>query len=203
MVCSTLLGFNLTAMAADSLACAGEQDVKVVNLAKNISPESIQEIVNDVSATLVHTDGSVVQLETTITIEDVTQTPLRMLEAPSANTYQVRATSKVESDSDNKNDEGVSASIHLSMRWTDVPGPQNILESLWGSVDLSKGRIESSRVQYGDALRGGRTTKNLGTQTSFSLNLNSLETSPTAVYQVYFVGASFYLNVSVTPSIWD
>lgn len=203
MTMTICVNLGITALAT-SETVESEENIKVVNYSETISEQEIQEIVDDVKASLVYEDGTIVPIETTITIKDVETITSTLRSSDSSNTYAVTANSKVESDADSKNNEGVSASIYLGLVWQDVLGPNNILESVSGYVNVTKGTIESSTVKYGAAGEAGSwTTLELGKQTSFAKSVNMEAYIPHATYTVYFEGATFYLNVSVTPTIFD
>lgn len=199
-ICANL---GITALATNETVDA-EENVKVVNYSETISEQEIQEIVNDVNASLAYEDGTIVPVETTITIKDVETSVGKLRNSDSLNTYAVAASSKIESDADSKNNEGVSASIYLELVWQDVLGPNNIFETVSGYVDITQGTINTSYVSYGGVGDAGSWRElDLGNQTSFSKNVNIVANTPSASYHVIFKGAVFELNVSVTPSIFD
>lgn len=178
-------------------------EVKIVNNSENITDDAISELVRDVNTSFVCNDGTIIPTDTTITINDIS--PLS-IQSNNSKKYQidVKSNIKVEADSDNKNNEGVTASIHIKLYWDDVLGPENIFHSVEGHVDITQGTIKDSTVTYG-ALGVPATinTLNLGTKTSFKQNVNIIAQTPTANYVVYFKDAVFQLNVSVTPSVMD
>lgn len=82
-------------------------------------------------------------------VEDITS---NTKSKTSAQEYQVSIRSKIEFDADSKNNEGVSASIYIVIRWIDNPFGNNVFESIEGNVDIDKGPISSSKVVYCDML---------------------------------------------------
>lgn len=203
---SAILAMALCVGATGTALAATPENtnVQVINRSSKISQQAINELVNDVSASLTYKDGTTVPVETTVVVEDVDSYVAKARGFNENNTYRVTAETKVESDSDNKNDEGVNASVNISLYWQDRLGVNNYFESVEGGISLIKGSIRSSTLHYG-GLESGYTmyTKNLGTKKSFDVNVGMYVLTPTASYHVQFDNAIFELNVSVTPSVLD
>lgn len=187
-----------------SAATPKNANVQVINRSSTISERALDELANDISASLTYEDGTSVPVETTVIVEDVDRQMAKESGFDVSNTYRVTAETKVESDSDNKNNEGVNASVHISLYWEDRLGPNNYFKSVEGGINLIQGTISSSQLRYGDATRMILDTiKNLGTKRSFNVYVNEEVYAPHAIYYVYFEGAIFHLDVSVTPTIFD
>lgn len=194
-----------TALAATPVECYNEnENVQVINRSSSISEQALDELANDISASLTYDDGTSVPVATTVIVEDVDRQTAKENRLNASNTYRVTAETKVESDSDNKNNEGVNASVHISLYWEDRLGPNNYFKSVNGGINLIQGTISKSILRYGDLNRTiNDTVMNLGAKRSFNVSVNKEVFAPHASYHVFFDGAIFELNVSVTPSIFD
>lgn len=206
---STVLAFSMcisignTVFASNAKSFTQNPNIKVINNSKQISDQSIEELVSDVNASLIYDNGTIVPIGFDITIDDI-KASTKSKNSVDGNTYRVALRSKVEAGAGDKNNEGVTATIYLALTWTDVTGPENILESIEGNVDVTEGTIKSSSVSYANKGFANTTkTTNLGTKTSFSKNINAIIFSPTSTYKVLFENAKWALSVKVSPSIFD
>lgn len=130
---------------------AESSEITIMNFSKSISSEELQEIVHGTDACMVFEDGTVVPVAYVVTIEDVA-TPRNMAE--SQNTYKVTVSADVSEDKMD-NDAGVmngnvTASATLELLWTDVPGVNNVIKRIKGTLTLHKGTVEVATVRYGD-----------------------------------------------------
>lgn len=194
-------GLSTVGFASTTQNYSDNPNVRVVNHSTQISEQALQELVNDINVSMEYDDGSVIPVNSVITVEDITS---NNKSKTGAQEYQVSVRSKIESDADSKNNEGVSASIYLELRWIDNPFGNNVFESIEGNVDIDKGTISSSKVVYCDMLTAAANKNlNLGTKTSFYKYLGYEAFQPHASYHVKFVDATWELNVSVTPTFVD
>lgn len=204
--------FTITALAVamclslgtTSFASAPEAvqnpNVRVINQSEHISAQEIQKLSDSVSASFVKEDGTVIPVETEITIEDVATNA-----RSAGNTYRasVRANSKVSSGSNDKNSQGVTASAYAAITWTDVPGIYNNLDYIEGNVDITKGVMSSSKAEYGDSKHWmDKMTYPIGKKTSFSKSVDLQVATPYLVYTVFFKDAG-YLEVKAKASVFD
>lgn len=139
-----------------------------------------------------------IPLDAEIIIEDV-DTNSRS----AGNTYRaaVRAQSKVVSNSNDKNSEGVTASIYAAITWTDNLGLLNSLDYIEGNVDITEGEMTTSAAEYGDGNHWNKSKKyTIGKKTSFSKTPGMQAFKPQLYYTAYFKDAG-YLKVKVTPSL--
>ena len=214
MIGSVLL--SSSTMWAQEKEVAFEEKVKVINLTENITDECIDEITDSVSASLVYQDGTMVPTDMVITIEDISNTNSRNISNLIEKRYQVTVEAsvsevtdeanarKIVNDSAYKNGD-VVASATLQIIWTDVFGPENILNEVSGTLEVVSGTVKSGTVKYGDGFYSavGWTEKNVGSRKSFTYNPNETAFIPTADYWVYFKDELFGLHLSVSSSLFQ
>lgn len=179
------------------------KDIKIINYSNSISNEEICQIKNAVNAALVYEDGREIPLETTIVIEDI-ETFDDKARGVGNNTYQVTATTKVESNSADLNSDGITATMTMRMIWQDVAGVNNILVSIEGWITVYNGSVKSVIAEYGDYYLQNRTQiLNYGVCSSFYSDINYQTLAPFAECNVRFVNSDYVLYVMVAPSIFD
>ena len=201
LIASLCLGLNTKVYAAETYPNITTSTI--VNDSNTINDEVIAELLQDIDAVLIYEDGSIVPLETEVVIEDISTN--RFSRSNEGNTYSVRSTTKIDTKSADKNSEGVTASITMQLKWTDVPGIDNILESITGIISLEKGTIKETKVQYGNAYEMARAQSQIfyGNIYGFYKDIDLVTFAPWASCQIKFEDADYVLYVSVSSSVFD
>lgn len=193
-----------------------EDRIKVINLAENITDDCIDEITDSINAGLMYQDGTIVPVDTVITIEDISDSKARGISNTNENSYKVTVEAsvsendnmptsrKIVSDSGDKNG-SVEASATLQMIWTDVLGPNNILDQVSGTLTVKKGTVTLGIVKYGEGYRSAIAWKSrdVGAASSFEFNPNETYLDPAACYEIEFQEDFFSLYLTVHSSIFQ
>lgn len=220
LACITLFGTSVTAFAADESTNSNE-NIEVVNLSQNIDASEIEEIKDSVVSNIVYEDGTEVPMATVVTIEDAAVSSNARSYSSSNNSYKVTVTGtadttqdtssasnnsrKIVSDSADRNNKDVVASISLQMIWTDVPDDaNNILNEVSVSRTVTSGTVSKATVSYWDpwALEN-KVSKNITKKTSYSCSPNIYAIDPSASYGVKFEENVVQLYVSVSASVFQ
>lgn len=221
LACITIFGTSVTAFAADESVVTNE-NIEIVNLSQNIDASDIEEIKDSVVSNIVYEDGTEVPMSTVVTIEDASvSSNARSYSFNDNDSYKVTVTAtadttqdtssassnsrKIDSDSADKNSEGVVASVSLQLIWTDLSGTSNRLDKVSGTFTLKEGTVKKATLSYGDGYRSSIlwTTKNVTNKTSFSYSPRISAVDPSASYSATFKDASFTLYVGVSASVFQ
>lgn len=220
LACITIFGTSVTAFAADKSVDTNE-NIEIVNLSQNIDKSEIEEIKDSVVSNIVYEDGTEVPMATVVTIEDAAVSSNARSYSSSNNSYKVTVTGtadttqdtssasnnsrKIVSDSADRNNKKVVASISLQMIWTDVPGDvNNILNKVSVSRTVTSGTVSKATVSYWDQWDpANEVSKNITKKTSYSCSPNMCAIDPSASYGVHFEESIVQLYVSVSASIFQ
>lgn len=210
-----MMATNVTIFATEQTSVR-EGKLDVVNLSDNISTETIEEITSAVGVFLLYDDGSVVEVDSTVIIEDEPILNSRSIDGDSKHSYRVTVSAsvseqvstsnarKIVSDSSDKNGV-VVASITLRMKWTDNFGLENVIDEVSGTLTVDKGTVSSGTVSYGNGANSaaGWTKKSVGASSSFCYKPNMIVADPSADYIVKFKESDVALGASVSSSIFQ
>ena len=187
--------------------------VQVKDHSGTLSLGQIEKLENCVSANIGNEDGTVTPLDVIVEVDEVTPINTRFsLEEGKTYIMTVSASSdKTITDSGSVNwSEGVKATANLKMVWTDVKGTKNIIKTVTGTMTLTKGHIQNSKLHWGDdpqRLKDVNSVSGAVTKLTYSPNFESqsLFGTVTARYQTWFTetGNLRPLTVTVTPTIFD
>lgn len=146
----------LDTSALDTSVVAPQSDMVVVNLSGSITSQEVQKIVDSTIVGLKKDDGTIVPVESVLTIEDVPVFTYANRIAQNENAYRVTVSATIEGDekfvskSDDNNSDYVTASALLQMIWIDGPGLQNAIKEVSGSLRVEKGTVTSATVRWGE-----------------------------------------------------
>ena len=203
---SMVLAFGMVAsMSATAFAAAQtmgqtSSKIEVVRLSDNISEQVITEITDGVECSLMYDDGTIVPIHSVVTIEEI-NTGSKSL----ADTYAVTLSSKIDSDSADKNSSNTTASATLKLVWTDGKGINNTIDEVSGTLDVVKGKVHSGTVRYGDGWASAISwdKKDVGNKSSFSYSPNYGVPDPTADYSIAFKDELFSMSMSVSANVFQ
>lgn len=209
------LSLNGPALALDD-SIVTDSDITVINLSERITPQELQEIASCVTAQITKEDGTVVPVEATITVEDLSvedsvYSTYSKMSSIEGNSYKitlnaVASEDKIDTDSGAQNGTGYNVAATLQLIWTDVFGVDNIIKEVSGTLTILKGTVdEDSFVEWGDAWEGALrwTSRKVGTKPSFAYYPNETAIAPAAAYTVYIEDALVNLCLSVRSSIFQ
>lgn len=189
---------------ADDVAPSG--NVTLVNLSENIEESTLQEIKESAKAGITLDDGTVIPIDSVVTVKDVVpDSRTRSSDASGENSYMVTVVAEY-------NDETISRAIlaagfddggtisdkggfgglfpanytaTLNMTWTDKLGTGNVLDKITGTLKITKGSFDYSLVTYGDYSKStGQKTYNPGSKASWSISPAMKAYQPYAEYNV-------------------
>ena len=157
LILAILSSINLSAYAVAQPSQTNDATVTVVNLSDSITTHEIDEIVSSTHACIKQKDGTVIPIESVVTIEDISEPSYYSNNTPDQKSYKVTVNAtasdgvdKIVSNSGNKNNENVNATATLTLVWTDGPGLENVIKEVSGTIRVDKGRITSSYVDWGN-----------------------------------------------------
>lgn len=167
------LSLSTPAMALDEPSVDSTPSVKVVNLSEDITAQELQKIVSSTCAYTMQDDGTIIPIDSVITIEDASleYCAERTLSAQKAYKVTLSATAsneKIVVDSGSKNTSDIQASATLEMIWIDNFGLNNNIKSVSGSIHVIKGKVSEAVVQWGDGwVAGGYEKRDVTNKTSY------------------------------------
>lgn len=199
-----LLAAMMVSMMGTTAFAAGlgteevEAKIEVIALSEDISEATLNEISNSVYAGIVYPDGTTVPIDSVLTVEKLPSTLRSQVDS-----YAVTLSSKIVSDSADKNTSHTNASATLKLKWTDGPYLNNSIDEVSGTLDVEKGKVTSGEVRYGDgwtsALRW--ICKDVGSKSSFTYYPNLTAADPTADYSIGFENEIVTLSLTVSANI--
>lgn len=201
----------LDTSALDTSVVAPQSDMVVVNLSGSITSQEVQKIVDSTIVGLKKDDGTIVPVESVLTIEDVPVFTYANRMAQNENAYRVTVSATIEGDekfvskSDDNNSDYVTASALLQMIWIDGPGLQNAIKEVSGSLRVEKGTVTSATVRWGEGTQAASNweRRDVIGRSSFSYTANYQAIAPKADYQVEFKNSSWPLYMCVASSIFQ
>lgn len=204
-LCST------SASALDTSAAVPQPNVTVVNLSENATAQKVQEIVDSTMVGFKRDDGSIIPVESVITIDDVSVPTYAGRMTQDENVYQVTVSAIVDgeqkrvSDSDKKNNDNVVASATLKMVWIDGPGLQNAIRDISGTLSVTKGTVTSAVVRWGEGTQSALQweSRDVTGKAAFGYLVEYQAISPKADYTIDFKGESWPLYMCVASSIFQ
>ncbi|MDR2953460.1 MAG: hypothetical protein LBV43_00060 [Prevotella sp.] len=208
---SAILAMAMVAtMGASAFAedAVPSSEVTIETLTENISQEIVTDIKESVSSGLRYADGTVVPVDSFVTIEEapVMRARSQGIDDPQTYLVTVRAgVKKTDSDTEDRNSGSKSASIYLQLTWTDNAGTGNVLNSLSTRLTNSGFKVTSGTLKYGDGSRSAATwtTKNIGSTSSYSISPNLTTYDPAASYTVMLEGELFSLFTTVGANVFQ
>lgn len=220
LACITIFGTSVTAFAADESTNSNE-NIEVVNLSQNIYASEIEEIKDSVVSNIICEDGTEIPMTTVVTIEDSSVSSNARSYSSNNNSYKVTITAtadttqdttsagnnsrKIDSDSADKNSEGVVASITLQLMWTDLKGTDNRFDEVSGKLTVKKGTLQKATLRYGSGFVSSALWKKIDVTKlkSFSYKPGITIDDPTASYSASFKDAIVTLYVRVSASVFQ
>lgn len=206
--------FSLCCTAfATTIPTTAEPEVTVVNLSKSIAPQTLQEIVDSTGAQLVTDDGTIIPIDSVVTIEDCSVAEFSSLKnvSPEQDAYKVTVSTtasddKVVSDSGDKNGAEFNVSATLQLIWVDGPGLDNVIKKVSGTLTILKGKVkDATYVEWGNGWQSALnwTTKRIGDKSSFTYYPNQTVACPASLYSVFVEGASVALTLKAYSSVFQ
>lgn len=176
LLTSICLIFAICVPAAGAVSPAEETNttIRIINHS-DMSEESLEQVKENVTATMVTAEGEYIPVECIVTIENLTENSVSARRTD-GQTYSIMAsaTSKPAKGEDSIDRNGIVAHAVLIMMWTDQPGYKNTIDELSGFIDVTQGTISSGFLQYGATQNQMPTDANieLGTNTYFCYDIN-------------------------------
>lgn len=206
LVAVTFLCMSVPAFALDAPITVSSPEVTIINCSSKIPASALAEIEKAVSAQVTLTDGTVIPIASTVTVEDVSSSVYSTNAISSENSYKVtvQATAsddKIVSDSGEHNYSNIRVSATLQLIWTDGPGLNNVIKKVSGTRTVLKGSVNYAKVQWGDGWRSALTwtEKDVTNVNSFSYSPSVTVNCPKAQYSIMMVDepiGSLLLTVS-------
>lgn len=126
--------------------------VTVFNHSRYLTDEDIEELKENISASIGSPTGEEIPLDCIVTVEDVTNNNAATYRGVANRTYAATVTTSITTpDREEEVDtNAVKAIATIRMTWTDVLGIGNTLDNISGEIDIKKGTLTNGKVTYGD-----------------------------------------------------
>lgn len=211
----TIAMLVFTVVPAFAVDTADMSEVTIINLSEKITAQELYEVKNSIGAKAIFDDGTIIPLDSVVTIEDFKETeediPYRLYnveESPQKSykiTVQTEASSdndKIVSNSDDRNGKTYNVSATLQLIWTDGPGFDNCLKKVSGTITVLKGSVSKATVGWGDWTSPSIYAKrDVTDKSSFSYSPNYKTANPGSNLSVQIVDCTFSISISANASI--